>query len=136
LSSSSSSTPVRLRLWLSSTNSSSAEAVPPLTTQAQLCTTNSRPTVSLLELFFYFRKSLLNQQEDKSKKLSDTKGDYALKSSERNKNTSSNMQNQYAKVKNAVKGEKEFQDDTDHGYGFVDEFLKEALNTSNIYESQ
>jgi hypothetical protein len=35
-----------------------------------------------------------------------------------------------------VKGEKEIQDDTDLGYRFVDEFLEEALNTSNIYESQ
>jgi hypothetical protein len=56
--------------------------------------------------------------------------------SEKNKNTSSNLPNQYAKVKNAVKGEEDIQDDTDHGFGFVDEFLEEALNTSNIYESQ
>jgi hypothetical protein len=35
-----------------------------------------------------------------------------------------------------MKGEEEVQDDTDHGYGFVDEFLEEALNSSNIYESQ
>jgi hypothetical protein len=32
--------------------------------------------------------------------------------------------------------EKEVQDDTDQNYGFIDEFLKEALNTSNIYEAQ
>jgi hypothetical protein len=76
------------------------------------------------------------QEEHKYKKLSDTKGNDALKLSERNKNTSSNVPNQYAKVKNAVKGEEELQDDTDHGYGFIDEFLEEALNTSNVYEAQ
>ena len=56
--------------------------------------------------------------------------------SESNRNTSSKLPNQYAKVKNAVKGEEEIQDDTDQNYGFVDEFLEEALNTSNIYEAQ
>jgi hypothetical protein len=35
-----------------------------------------------------------------------------------------------------VKGEVEVQDDIDQNYGFVDEFLDEALNTSNIYEAQ
>ena len=44
------------------------------------------------------------------------------------------MPNQYAKVKHAVKGEKDVQDDTDHTYGFIDEYLEEVVNTSNIYE--
>jgi hypothetical protein len=35
-----------------------------------------------------------------------------------------------------VKGEKKLQDDTEQDYGFIDEFLEEAVNTSNIYESQ
>ena len=88
------------------------------------------------------KKWLLNerkrqqQEEDKSKKSSDTNGNDAFKMSERNKNTSSKLPNQYAKVKNAVKGEEELQNDTDHNYGFVDEFLEDALNTSNIYEAQ
>jgi hypothetical protein len=56
--------------------------------------------------------------------------------SERNKNTSSKLPNQYAKVKYTTKGEEEVQDDTDQNYGLVDEFLEAALNTSNIYESQ
>jgi hypothetical protein len=46
------------------------------------------------------------------------------------------MPNQYAKVKNTVKGEEELQDGTEQDYGFIDEFLEEAVNTSNIYESQ
>jgi hypothetical protein len=32
------------------------------------------------------------------------------------------MPNQYAKVKNAVKGEEELQDGTEQDYGFIDEF--------------
>jgi hypothetical protein len=56
--------------------------------------------------------------------------------SKKNKNTPTNMPNQYAKVKNAMKGEEELQDATNPVYGFVDEFLDEALNTSNIYEAQ
>jgi hypothetical protein len=88
------------------------------------------------------KKWLLNerkrqqQEEDKSKMSSGTNGNDAFKMSERNKNTSSKLPNQFAKVKNAVKGEEEVQDDTDQNYGFVDEFLEEAFNTSNIYEAQ
>ena len=46
------------------------------------------------------------------------------------------MPNQYAKVKNAVNGKEEVQDDTDHTYGFIDDFYEEGVNTSNIYESR
>jgi hypothetical protein len=35
-----------------------------------------------------------------------------------------------------LKGEEELQDGTEQDYGFIDEFLEEAVNTSNIYESQ
>jgi hypothetical protein len=45
------------------------------------------------------------------------------------------MPNEYAKVKNTVNGEEELQDCTEQDYGFIDEFLEEAVNTSNIYES-
>jgi hypothetical protein len=88
------------------------------------------------------KKWLLNerkrqqQEEDKSKKSSDTNDNDAFKMSESNNNTSSKLPNQYAKVKNAVKGEEEVQDDIDHNYGFVDEFLEKAWSTSNIYEAQ
>ena len=46
------------------------------------------------------------------------------------------MPSQYARVKNTVKGEEEVQDGTEQDYGFIDEFLEEAINTSSIYESQ
>ena len=35
-----------------------------------------------------------------------------------------------------MKGEKKVQEETDHTYGFIDEYLEEAVNTSNIYESR
>jgi hypothetical protein len=76
------------------------------------------------------------QEEDKSKTSLDTNGNDTCKMSQRTKNTSSKLPNQYAKVKNAVKGKEEVQDDADQNYGFVNEFLKEALNTSNIYDIQ
>jgi hypothetical protein len=82
------------------------------------------------------KKKRQQQEEYKSKRSSDTNGNDAFKMSERSKITSSKLPNQYAKVKNAVKGEEELQDDADHIYGFVDEFLEEALKTSNIYEAQ
>jgi hypothetical protein len=75
------------------------------------------------------------QQEDDKMKKSSNKKD-AIKSPEKDRTNSSNMPNQYAKVKNTVKGEKELQDDTEQDYGFIYEFLEEAVNTSNIYESQ
>ena len=46
------------------------------------------------------------------------------------------MPSQYARVKNTVKGEEELQDGTEQDYGLIDEFLEEAVNTSNICESQ
>jgi hypothetical protein len=34
-----------------------------------------------------------------------------------------------------VKGEEELQDGTEQDYAFIEEFLEEAVNTSNIYQS-
>jgi hypothetical protein len=85
------------------------------------------------------KKWLLNKRkrqrqfEDKSKSLSDTIGNDTFVMSERNKNTSSIIPNECAKVKNSLKGEEEVQDGTDHGNSIVDGFLEKALNSSNIY---
>ena len=35
-----------------------------------------------------------------------------------------------------MKGEEDVKDDTHHRFGFIDEYLEEAINTSNIYESR
>ena len=74
------------------------------------------------------------QEDDKLKKSSSCKD--TIKVSEKERNNSSNIPSQYARVKNTVKGEEEVQDGTEQDYGFIDEFLEEAINTSNIYESQ
>jgi hypothetical protein len=109
---------------------------------AMVCKLEQVPQEIWMTLSLEAKKWLLNerkrqqQEEDTPKKSSDTNGNGALKMSERNKNTSSKLPNQYAKVKNAAKGEEEVQDDADLNYGFVDELLEEALNTSNIYEAQ
>jgi hypothetical protein len=46
----------------------------------------------------------------------------------------SNIPNEYAKIENSVKGEQKPQVDTDHTYGFIDEFIEEAINASKIHE--
>jgi hypothetical protein len=56
--------------------------------------------------------------------------------SEIDRNNSCIKPSQYARVKNAVKGEKEVRDGTEHDYCLIDKFLEEAVNTFNIYESQ
>jgi hypothetical protein len=68
-------------------------------------------------------------------KKSSSKKD-TIKVPEKDRTNSSNTPNQYPKVKNTMKGEEELQDGTEEDYGFIDEFLEEAVNTSNIYESQ
>ena len=40
------------------------------------------------------------------------------------------MPSQYARVKNTLKGEEEVQDGTEQDYGFINEFLEEAVDTS------
>ena len=42
---------------------------------------------------------------------------------------------QYARVKNAANGEEVSQESTDPTYGFVDEFLEEAVKSSIIYQA-
>jgi hypothetical protein len=86
------------------------------------------------------KKWLLNerkrqQQEDDKMKKSSSKKD-TIKVPKKGRTKSSTMPNQYAKVKNTVKGEEELQDGKDQDYGFIDEFLEDTVNTSNIYESQ
>jgi beta-glucosidase-like glycosyl hydrolase len=44
----------------------------------------------------------------------------------------SNMPNQYARVKNVANGEDVIKDNIDQTYGFVDEFLEEAIKCSRI----
>jgi hypothetical protein len=45
------------------------------------------------------------------------------------------MPNQYARLKNIVKGEDVIKENTDQNYTFVDEFHAESMKSSSIYES-
>jgi hypothetical protein len=67
------------------------------------------------------------------KKLSALSKSIAVSDDKETRN--SNMPNQYARVKNVVKGEDVIKDITDQTYAFVDEFLEEAMNSSSIYEA-
>jgi hypothetical protein len=84
------------------------------------------------------KKCLLNerkhqQQEDEKKKsLALTKSTAVPNDKDTN---NSNLPNQYARVKNVVKGEDSVKDNTDQTYAFVDEFLKEAMKSSSLYEA-
>jgi hypothetical protein len=53
-----------------------------------------------------------------------------------NSSLDSNMPNQYAKIKNAVKGEDEIQNQIVNSYGFIDDFLEDAIKSSNLCEEQ
>jgi hypothetical protein len=46
------------------------------------------------------------------------------------------MPNQYAKVKNTVKGEDGIQDQPTNAYRYIDEFLEDAIKSSNLYGEQ
>jgi hypothetical protein len=45
------------------------------------------------------------------------------------------MPNQYTRVKNVAKGEDIIKGNTDQTYGFVDEFLEEAIKSPSLYEA-
>jgi hypothetical protein len=60
---------------------------------------------------------------------SSTSSKDTVKVSEKNRNNSSNMPNQYGRVKNTVKGEGEVHNNIDQDYGLIDEFLEAAVNT-------
>jgi hypothetical protein len=82
----------------------------PSSQTALVCKLAQVPPEIWMTLPLEAKKWLLNerkrqqQEEDKSKKSSDTNGNDAFKMSERNKNNSSKLPNQYAKVKNTAKG--------------------------------
>jgi hypothetical protein len=107
---------------------------------AMVCKLAQVPPEIWMALSMEAKKWLLNerkhqQQEDDKMKMSSSKKD-TIKIPEKDRANPSNMPNQYAKVKNTVKREEELQDSTEQDYGFIDEFLEEAVNISNIYESQ
>ena len=112
---------------------------------AMVCNLAQVPPDILNSLSLEAKKWLLNErkrqqlEDDKLKKSSNpiSKDNDKFKSSGQSGSNSSshtNMPNQYAKVKNAVKGEEDIQDQTTDTYGFVDEFLEDAIKSSNLHE--
>jgi hypothetical protein len=78
------------------------------------------------------------QEDDKLQKSSNSISRDTPKSSSietGSPGSNSNMPNQYARVENAVKGEEDIQDQPST-YGFIDEFLGNAIKSSNLYEEQ
>jgi len=135
-------------LQIQDSNGSDEELeVPPSSKTAMVCKLAQIPPEIWMTLPLEAKKWLLNerkrqqQEDDKLKKSSNpiSKDHDKFKSSGQSGSNSSshtNMPNQYAKVKNAVKGEEDIQDQTTDTYGFVDEFLEDAIKSSNLYEEQ
>jgi hypothetical protein len=85
------------------------------------------------------KKWLLNerkrqQQEDNKMKKSIAISKSTAVSNDKDTNNS-NMPNQYTRVKNVAKGENVIKDNKDQTYTFVDEFLKETMKISRIYQT-
>jgi hypothetical protein len=73
------------------------------------------------------------QEDDKMKKSLVLSKSTAVSNYKETNNA--NMPNQYARVKNVAQGEDIIMDNTDHNYAFVDEFLEEAIKSSNLYKA-
>jgi hypothetical protein len=73
------------------------------------------------------------QEEDKMKKSIALSKSIPVSNDKETSN--SNMPNQYARVKNVAKVEDGIKENTDQTYAFVDEFLQEAMKSSNTYEA-
>ena len=73
------------------------------------------------------------QEDDKTKKHLALNNKGAIKILDKDSN--SNMPNQYARVQNTMRREKDVQGDSDQTFSFVDEFLEETVRSSSIYES-
>jgi hypothetical protein len=52
------------------------------------------------------------------------------------KDNNIHIPNQYARIKNALKGEEDVQNEVDQNYNFFDEFLEEAVKNYNLYEPE
>jgi hypothetical protein len=112
--------------------------VPPIKT-AMVCKLAQIPPEIWMTLPLKAKKWLLNERKSRKKEDDKMKKSLALSKSiavSSDKETSnSNMPNQYARVKNVVKGEFVIKDNTDQTYAFVDEFLEEATKSSSLYET-
>jgi hypothetical protein len=109
-------------------------------TPTMVCKLAQVPREIWMSLSLEAKKWLLNErkrqhQEDEKVKKSLVRSKSTFVAAEKD-NSNHTMPNQYARVKNASKGEEVAQVDTDQDYGFVDEFLEEAIKSSSVYESE
>ena len=118
------------------------EELDPLTPTktAMVCKLAQVPPEIWMTLSLEAKKWLLNerkrqqQAEEKVKRsLAQSKNTVVVADID---NNNSSIPNQYAKVKNTAKGEEIAQNDTDQAYGFMNEFLEEAIRSSSIHESE
>jgi hypothetical protein len=109
------------------------------TKTAMVCNLSQVPPEIWMTLSLEAEKWLLNeiihqeQEDEKVKKLLSQSKNKVLATDKDNNNPS--MPNQHARVKNAAKGEEVAQDIVTQTYGYVDEFLEEAIKSSSLYES-
>jgi hypothetical protein len=81
----------------------------------------------------YVKRKCQQQEDDKIKKSLALSKSIAVSNDKKTSN--SNMPNQYARVKNVAKGEEPINDNNDHYYVFLDEFLEESIKSSRTYET-
>jgi hypothetical protein len=118
------------------------EEAPPASKAAMICKLAQVPPDIWNSLSLETNKRLINehkrqqQEDDKLNKSSNSTSRNISKPSSTessNPSSNSNMPNQYARVKNVVKGEDDIQDHPPN-YDFIDEFLEDAIKISNMYE--
>jgi hypothetical protein len=115
-----------------------AVAVPPTKTE-MVCKLAQIPPEIWMNLPLEAKKWLLNERKREQQEDEKMKKSLALSKSTAVPNdketNNSNVQNQYARMKNVTKGEDVIKENTDQTYAFVDEFLEEAMKKSSLYEA-
>jgi hypothetical protein len=113
-------------------------AVPPSKTAMVYKLTQITPEI-WMTLPLEAKKWLLNErkcQQQENDKMNKSLGLSKSTAVSNEKDTNnSNMPNQYARVKNVAKEEDVIKDNKHHTYGFVDEFLEEAMKSSSLNET-
>jgi hypothetical protein len=104
-----------------------------------VCKSAQIPPEIWMNLHLEAKKWLLNKRKRQQQEDDKMKNSLALSESTAVPNdketNNSNMPNQYTNVKNVAKGEDIIKDNTDQTYGFVDEFLEEAMKSPSLYEA-
>jgi hypothetical protein len=110
------------------------------TKTAMVCKLAQIPPKNWMTLSIEDKSWLLNErnrqkQEDDKRKNSLLNNNHDPVKVPDKKDNNDTLLNQYARVKNAFKEEEDVQNDADQNYSFIDKFLEEAVEDSNLYES-